>query len=59
MSLINFITATAKKIFVNELLKKKPLFFTSTSISAIVHINKKFVFTENCKSGITKTILLY
>ena len=59
INLVNFHHSNSEKSFRKRIIQKSSLFVTSKSIYAIDHINKNFVFTSNCTSGIIKTNLLY
>ena len=59
INLLNFYHSNNENNFRKRIIQKYPLFVTSKSIYAIDHVNKNFVFTSNCTSGIIKTNLLY
>ena len=59
INLLNFYHSNSEKNIYKRIIQKFPLFFISKSIYAIDHINKNFVFTSYCKSGIINTNLLY
>ena len=59
INLLNFYHSNSEKNFRKRIIQKYPLFVTSKSIYSIDHINKKKIFTSDCKSGIIKTHLLY